>query len=158
MDGPRDPLTHLYDRQLLDKIGKEEVARAHRYNENLTLAIGDVNNFKEINDNYSHYKGDEVLKAIAQTLKERLRDSDRVFRFGGDELLIIFPNTSYEEVKKTLGRIDRKIKKIGGEKLIGRVSLGWGITSLKIEDDWYSFFRRADDLLLKQKAERGLDN
>jgi diguanylate cyclase (GGDEF)-like protein/PAS domain S-box-containing protein len=88
-----DPLTGLYNRYYLNKILEQEVKRSKRYHHGMTFMMIDVNSFKEINDDYGHQIGDEVLRGVAALLREAVRESDIVVRFGGDEFLIVFPET-----------------------------------------------------------------
>jgi diguanylate cyclase (GGDEF)-like protein len=88
-----DPLTGLYNRRLFNETFDKELNRARRYAHPLSLVIVDLHRFKEVNDQYGHPRGDEVLHAAAATLKKALRTSDFAFRIGGDEFALLLPQT-----------------------------------------------------------------
>ncbi|MBS3766425.1 diguanylate cyclase [Candidatus Bipolaricaulota bacterium] len=105
----RDPLTGLYNRRFLDGIIDKEIEQARRYEHPIAFCMMDINDFKGINDRYSHLVGDEVLKELAELLKDNVRDSDFLIRYGGDEFLIVMPETDGESVN-VVERIDRQVK------------------------------------------------
>jgi diguanylate cyclase (GGDEF)-like protein len=86
-----DPLTGLYNRRLFSESFEKELNRARRYGSPLGLVILDLHRFKEVNDKHGHPRGDEVLRAVAATLKKALRTSDSAFRIGGDEFALLLP-------------------------------------------------------------------
>ncbi|MCF7875632.1 sensor domain-containing diguanylate cyclase [Candidatus Bipolaricaulota bacterium] len=104
-----DQLTGLYNRHYLDEILAKEVQRARRYDHRISFLMLDVNGFKEVNDRYSHAKGDRVLKEIGKVLDENVREVDTVFRYGGDEFLILLPETG-EGSRMVAGRLKEAIK------------------------------------------------
>lgn len=88
-----DPLTGLYNRRLFGESFEKELNRARRYALPLGLVVLDLHRFKEVNDKHGHPRGDEVLRAVATTLKSALRTSDSAFRIGGDEFALLLPQT-----------------------------------------------------------------
>ncbi|MFP4136177.1 MAG: diguanylate cyclase [Candidatus Acetothermia bacterium] len=106
----RDPLTGLYNRRFLDGIIDKEIERARRYEHPIAFCMMDINNFKGVNDRYSHLVGDEVLKDLAELLKENIRDSDFLVRYGGDEFLVVMPETDGES-EYVVERIRREVKR-----------------------------------------------
>jgi len=91
-----DALTGVYNRHYLDELLEQEAKRAERYNHPIGILMIDVNRFKEINDRFGHQVGDKVLQAIAALLEETVRETDIVVRYGGDEFLLICPETNGE--------------------------------------------------------------
>ncbi|WP_460537739.1 diguanylate cyclase [Chitinimonas naiadis] len=87
----RDPLTGLYNRRYLDEVFGHELARSERDGRPLALVLIDLDHFKRLNDRYGHLAGDEVLRGVAEMLRQAVRESDLVFRFGGEELLLLMP-------------------------------------------------------------------
>ena len=88
-----DQLTGLYNRHYFDKILAKEVERAQRYGHDISFLMIDINNFKDVNDRYSHSTGDRVLVQIGEILSENVREPDTVIRYGGDEFLVLMPET-----------------------------------------------------------------
>ncbi len=100
-----DTLTQLPNRQAYDERLAQEHQRWLRYRRPLALAVLDIDKFKLINDNYGHLAGDKVLRIIAKTLRNRLRKTDFIARFGGEEFVVLMPETTAEEALETLDTI-----------------------------------------------------
>ena len=108
-----DPLTGLFNRYALMEFLSKEVERIKREKgENLFIIFLDLDNFKQVNDLYGHKKGDEVLKKVAELLKNYFRKYDIVARFGGDEFMVIVRNNSRENVEETLKKLQKRIEEI----------------------------------------------
>lgn len=101
-----DTLTGLYNRSVLDKTLGRLYAAAVREKKSMAILMIDLNHFKEANDRFGHHFGDLVLKEAAVAMVASLRDSDFIFRYGGDEFMLILPNTSIEGAL----RVSKKIK------------------------------------------------
>jgi diguanylate cyclase (GGDEF)-like protein len=101
-----DPLTGLYNRRLFGESFEKELNRSRRYSSQLGLVILDLHRFKEVNDKYGHPRGDEVLRAVATTLKKALRPSDSAFRIGGDEFALLLPQTDVEQALALSRRVE----------------------------------------------------
>ena len=100
-----DPLTGLYNRRLFSESFEKELNRARRYGQPHGLVILDLHRFKEVNDKHGHPRGDEVLRAMADTLKKALRTSDSAFRIGGDEFALLLPQTDAAQALALTRRI-----------------------------------------------------
>lgn len=100
-----DPLTDLLNRRALDKALMQEWKRAERYKRPFAVVMIDVDNFKTVNDSYGHLVGDNVLKNMATLLSQTLRETDIIGRWGGDEFLVILPETGKEEAQIVLEKL-----------------------------------------------------
>jgi len=102
-----DGLTQVFNRQYFDQAMKREIPRVKRYNHPLSLLMLDICDFKNFNDRYGHVVGDEILKTVAGLLQDNVRETDIVARYGGDEFVILMPNTSEDQAKMVRERIER---------------------------------------------------
>ncbi len=123
-----DSLTNVFNRNFLYELLQGEIARADRNQRPLALVMCDVNHFKRINDRYGHLMGDYVLAQVAAILKYCVRGSDYIVRYGGDEFLIILPETEDTGAQIVVRRIHQKIAEWDRENRLGElpisVSLG----------------------------------
>jgi diguanylate cyclase (GGDEF)-like protein len=97
----RDNLTGLFNRRYADSFLKEQLEYGRRHDRTSSVALADIDMFKQINDRHSHATGDEVLKRVAKILTTRCRKTDMIARYGGEEFLICFPDTSVEQANAT---------------------------------------------------------
>jgi len=100
----KDPLTGLYNYRYLQKCLDEELERAQRYGHSFFILMIDADHFKDINDTHGHLFGDYVLKKLGELISGELRSTDRLFRYGGEEFLVIMNEISQEEVSKAICR------------------------------------------------------
>jgi diguanylate cyclase len=146
-----DQLTGLYNRYYyegqIENIIKEE-------NLPLTLAIMDVNGLKLTNDAFGHLMGDRLLKTLSVVLKEQCRQKDMIFRVGGDEFVIMMPNTTEEEAKEVFTSIYRNLEKIKIEKIVISVSIGWATSTNKI-DNMDDIYTKAEEFMYRKKIAEG---
>lgn len=112
-ESSHDPLTGLYHRRFFDHRIKEEIARAHRNGGPLAVLLCDLDDFKAINETLGHQTGDEILKKVAQAIRDSTRGSDLLFRWGGDEIAVVLSETSREGVLTAANRIRTEVGKIG---------------------------------------------
>lgn len=106
----RDALTGVHNRGYFDEAFARAVAHASRYQEHLSVLIADADHFKSINDRHSHLVGDEVLRRFAGTLVDAARSSDVVCRYGGDEFVVILPNTPLASAQAFAHRFQRRLR------------------------------------------------
>ena len=147
-----DPLTGAQNRMAMDQALNREVELAHRQGSSLSIILLDADHFKNINDSYGHAVGDEVLKAIAKVTQQNIRQSDVLYRFGGEEFLIILGQTDTEGAIRLADRIRENIAAmdmINGSKIDITASLG--VTTLNEQDNSASLFKRADKALYQAK-------
>ncbi len=100
-----DPLTQVYNRRYLDKILRLEMGRADRSDKCLVVMMIDLDGFKSVNTRFGHIAGDQVLREVAELLNRVFRRSDTVIRYGGDEFLIVMPDTNEEQAAHAIGRL-----------------------------------------------------
>ncbi len=106
-----DPLTGAYNRRHMNEVLKIEYSRALRNGSTLSVVIFDIDNFKNINDTYGHTVGDRILCELVSRIKNVKRDYDQIFRFGGDEFLVMMPETRSDGIKSFYERVRETIQK-----------------------------------------------
>jgi diguanylate cyclase (GGDEF)-like protein len=115
----RDSLTNLYNRRYFNYRIEEEIAQADRNKHVLAILLCDLDHFKAINDARGHQVGDEVLKAVARSIREATRGTDLIFRWGGDEVAVVLPNTTREGILIAAERIRSGIRTVGEKDQLG---------------------------------------
>jgi len=148
-----DALTEIPNRLAYDQKAEEEIARWKRFNNPLSLAIWDVDLFKKVNDTYGHKAGDKVLKTIAQLLNGRIRETDFLARFGGEEFVMLLPGTIEEETLRLVNDLREKVESCGfhyhGDSV--KITVSCGVSSFREGDTLEQVFERADQALYKAK-------
>jgi diguanylate cyclase len=153
-----DPLTQLPNRYSYNEQLTQEYNRWRRYRSPLSLVIGDVDFFKKVNDDYGHDAGDEVLKRVSEFLQNELRESDFIARFGGEEFIILLPETNIIDSTKAINKLRQGIKGLKikfGEDTI-QIAMSFGISEFEDDDTTKKVFNRADKALYRAK-EKGRD-
>lgn len=145
-----DKLTGIYNRQTLDDFLSREIARAHRYKTPLSLVMADIDHFKSINDSYGHQVGDQVLRDVADALRSSIRLSDLPGRWGGEEFMIIAPQT-IQTSARTLAEKLRKVIELRSFPHGEPVTVSFGVAEMKARDTLESLIRRADEALYAAK-------
>lgn len=149
-----DTLTGLANRAGLQKRMDEEFDRLKRYGGQLLLAVLDVDHFKSINDNFGHLAGDKVLRLIAQQLQRRLRKTDFIGRFGGEEFVLLMPGTSLQQGATVLDELRAGISECPFHFKTQRVpiTISLGFTDVRPTDELDQAFDRADQAMYQAKA------
>ena len=146
-----DALTGIKNRKAYDEKIEELVSLYKRYGVTFSIAILDADDFKEINDNYGHSFGDKVLKNITNVLKSSVRSDDMLFRIGGEEFIIIFPNTNLENSKQVIENIRENItQKLNSDNDV-KVTVSIGLTEMSHQESKDSIFKKVDKLLYLSK-------
>jgi diguanylate cyclase (GGDEF)-like protein/PAS domain S-box-containing protein len=150
-----DALTGIMNRRALTDSLSYEIERAKRYGSDLSLIVCDIDNFKEINDTYGHDAGDQALQAISTTLKILLRKADIAGRQGGDEFMIILPETSDKGAEGLANNLLAAARNIELHSKDGRsiqITMSIGVACLEVGDDMMDpFIKRADDAMYLSK-------
>ncbi len=147
-----DELTNLYNRRFIFYFFNKELDRAKRHKHELTVILFDIDNFKKINDSMGHLVGDNVLRLFAKVLKDNIRNEDTLGRIGGEEFLLILPETSIYNSTKLINRIRDILSEISDNKLFFTFSSG--ISGYPYHgEDAMTLLHLADKSLLKAKVE-----
>ena len=141
----RDSLTGILNRAAFEEEINLAIERWNRYGRVFSIAIFDIDNFKSVNDNYGHYEGDCVLRDLTAMITGEMRALDIFARWGGEEFVIILPETDAWTTLSFIERLRLKIK----EKQFGRVKItcSFGVTQVRVGDTRKSLFVRVDDYL-----------
>ncbi len=152
-----DHLTQIPNRRHMDEVLEREITLANANGQPLSFALGDLDHFKRLNDNYGHAVGDAVLRHFAGLIKNNIKGQDTPARYGGEEFAIIFPKTSVfgaghvtDKIRELLNGTDIILSR--DRSSIGRVSVSFGVTQLLSGDSLADLVRRADGLLYRAKA------
>lgn len=148
-----DALTLLYNRRYLDDVLPREMDRARRYGHALSILMIDLDHFKRINDEYGHDVGDEVLNLFGERLRALSRFADLSARWGGEEFLVMMPETSGARAREVAQRLCTGLGTMPYQTRAGdvTVTLSIGVATMDPEDDRSSLIRRADDALYGAK-------
>jgi len=150
-----DMLTGLVNRSHFDTVLKSEFNRQHRYSRPLSLIMLDLDYFKNINDNYGHDVGDQVLIELAHLLKRNLRKADCCARWGGEEFMLLAPETSLEQAVRLADKIRAAISHTAFP-IKGSVTASFGVVEVNPKESIKSVMKRADDALYLAK-DKGRD-
>ena len=148
-----DDLTGCYNKKEIEVLLEKFLKEALRYSTPLSIIMLDIDHFKKVNDTYGHLAGDFILKEIANVIKKSIRSSDACGRFGGEEFIILLPNTKLSGAMKLAERIRKNIENyefvFRNKKIPITVSIG--ITSASKNDSVFSLIQRADEALYEAK-------
>ncbi|MEJ2681541.1 MAG: GGDEF domain-containing protein [Gammaproteobacteria bacterium] len=149
-----DPLTGAGNRQALDETLQQELKNFHRYNRCFSVALIDLDHFKKINDCYGHDAGDTVLKTVTNRVKENSRATDRFFRYGGEEFVLLMSNTNNEGATVNSERLCNTIASVtcscNGTDI--PVTMSVGVATSRLDDTTRQILHRADRALYQAKS------
>lgn len=150
----RDPLTGVFNRRYFDLQLQAELNRVKRYPAPLTLAIIDIDHFKQVNDTYGHHLGDLILQALCYMLESNIRATDILARFGGEEFILLFPQTTADQVSYILNKVMQDIRQqpiIEHEGIPHHVTFSAGITEWREGQSALEMVKLADEALYEAK-------
>ncbi len=149
-----DALTSIMNRRGITMTLLNAMAQAERYNTPLSLAMADIDHFKQINDQYGHEVGDKVLILAAEAMTDVLRMPDKIGRYGGEEFLLILPHTTLAQGRKLAERLRTRVEKIrhtvGSKALSPTISVG--VTQFRKGEDLEQLLSRVDKAMYAAKA------
>lgn len=146
----RDALTNLYNRRMLYKFINSAISSQQEQNIPFSLIMFDIDNFKQINDNFGHLVGDKVLRNLSSLIQTIKRPNDEVFRFGGEEFIILLNNTAQTDAI-TLGKtVHKKISEFEDNE-IGKITVSMGIVEYKCNETVDKLLNRVDKLMYSVK-------
>ncbi len=146
-----DKLTGAWNRRRFEETIETEMDRLRRYGNRLSLMILDVDHFKNINDQYGHAVGDQVLVDLSDTIRSSLRSSDSLTRWGGEEFVILCPNTTLAIVSKLAERLRKKIATVNFQQ-VGSITVSFGAAECGPSETWEQWLHRADEALYLAKS------
>ncbi len=148
-----DSLTGVRNRLSYDELLEQEIARYTRYRESFSYALLDIDHFKRINDQYGHNAGDNALRIVAAMMLRNIRQTDFLFRIGGEEFVLLLPKTQIknatpvvEKIRKSVSQAEFHYKQ---QKVV--VTMSGGLTEMHPDDGAISIYERADEALYKAK-------
>ena len=147
-----DNLTKLFNRQKLNDELSDEINRHDRYKHDISLIMFDIDHFKKVNDTYGHDIGDEVLISISSLSKKHIRNTDILARWGGEEFLLLLPETSIEDAKTVAQKLRADIDSTCLTAVKScHITASFGISLFKEDDTRDSFIKRVDEALYEAK-------
>ncbi|NPB08567.1 MAG: GGDEF domain-containing protein [Aquificae bacterium] len=153
----KDPLTGALNRRVLKGIMKGILELSFISETPFTVALVDLDDFKKVNDGYGHKVGDCILKEVVKIMRENLRKGDYLFRYGGEEFLLVIPTAGQEEARKILHKLKSKIEervfRCDGNELRVTVSIGAFSGVHDGETPYYEYIKLADEKLYEAKRE-----
>ena len=147
----KDSLTNIFNRRKIEELCELELLRTKRYKSDLSIIFFDINSFKIINDTLGHHLGDEVLVKISNIIEKSIRSIDAIGRWGGDEFLIILPETNLSQCKNIVSHLEKQLNELEFSKTI-KVTCSFGIAAYEENDTLDSLLKKADESMYQQKS------
>lgn len=149
----KDPLTNIYNRQIFNTMLQQAYTEKQRDGASVSLVLFDIDHFKKVNDNYGHDVGDKVLIELTKLISNNIRASDIFARWGGEEFVILMPNTSvdaaYNKAEFLRGLVENH-----ESEYIPKITISLGVTEVSAPDQEKTCFKRVDQALYKAKVTR----
>ncbi len=152
-ESEQDALSGAFNRRGIESRLAIELSRAERSNQKLSVALIDIDHFKSINDTYGHAIGDAALREVAETISGRLRAYDSLGRFGGDEFLLLLPQTPCGDALIVADRLNRAVNHLAIPDISKPITLSIGLTEAVPGDDAITLLARADKALYQAKSD-----
>ena len=149
-----DPLTGMGNRRDFDEALGSEVARARRAGSTVSVALLDIDGFKVLNDTFGHLEGDRLLRLTGGAIERALRAGDRGFRWGGDEFVLLLPDTSYGGAEEALARVAAGVMASCSAPNGTAITVSWGIAELEGEMTPSELLAQADLMLMGHKRQK----
>jgi two-component system, cell cycle response regulator len=159
-DSIHDGLTGLFNRRYLDTVFPQVLHSAKKTQESLSILIADIDYFKRFNDKFGHKAGDIVLKLVSQSVQDVLRSSDMAYRYGGEELVFLLPNTNIKMAQTIAEEIRLKIKNLEQEysyHFLEGITVSIGVATFPDHGNSYDDLLQLADAALYQAKEQGRD-
>jgi diguanylate cyclase (GGDEF)-like protein len=147
----KDTLTGVWTRAYLEEAARQEISRQQRYGHAVSLVMIDIDHFKQINDRFGHAMGDRVLVEFCQVAQKCIRATDILGRWGGEEFLLILPNTDSAHATELAERIRNALER-HAFPAAQRITASFGLSLLLDGEDWEAWLQRADMMLYRAKA------
>ncbi len=145
----RDHLTGVYNRIFLHEYINRMLETKHRYNTDISCLLIDVDHFKDINDTRGHQTGDRVLSALTRCLQEQIRQSDIIARMGGEEFLIVLPQTSLRNASRVAEKVRAAVERADLEGV--KITISIGVGEFRESEQFESLYHRIDEALYRAK-------
>lgn len=146
-----DGLTGLLNRIHIQEYIHSEVERFGRYNLAASLIFLDIDHFKEINDTHGHNTGDKVLQKFSNILQENIRNTDFAGRWGGEEFILLLPNTDVVQARIFAEKLRKKIEDSDTDDII-TITASLGVSQIEIGESWETWVKRTDAAMYRAKS------
>lgn len=146
----KDSLTNIFNRRMIDEYISKETHKSKRHKHDLSLIMIDIDHFKEVNDKYGHHEGDEVILKVVDIISKNIRTEDIFGRWGGEEFILLLPNTTLDKACKVAENIREKIDNHVFNE-VGSKTISLGVSQFQFDEDELLFIKRADKALYEAK-------
>jgi diguanylate cyclase (GGDEF)-like protein len=150
----RDELTRTHNRRHMNELLRIQQAHHKRHGQPLSLALIDIDLFKSVNDRHGHAVGDEVLRGFAQVAQSQMRTADLLGRWGGEEFLVVMPNTTRADALVALNRLQERLAEVATSVMPQglKITFSAGVTAVEPEERLDAAIERADQAMYRAKS------